>query len=217
MILYLARHGQTDQNAAGLVQGRGLDPDLNAVGRAQAEALAIALGDVPLDAVYTSTQLRSQQTAQPSLAAHPEARFVVRDGLDEMDWGAHEGKGHTPDSADAAMAAAYTDLNRRWDAGETDLHVRGGESPDEVWARVEPVLAEIGGAFPDGCVLVVSHRRLLRVLVAGALPGGGLERMSRYPHDNAALSTLDVPGGTFGPDTRLVAFADASFLEGTGK
>ena len=217
MTLFLARHGQTDQNAAGLVQGRGLDPDLNATGRAQAEALAAALGDTPLDAVYVSTQRRSQQTAEPTLAAHPEARLVVRSGLDEMDWGAHEGKGHTPDSEDTAMAAAYEDLNRRWDAGETDLHVRGGESPDEVWARVQPVLAEIGAAFPGGRVLVVSHRRLLRVLVAGALPGGGLERMSRYPHDNAALSTLDVPGGTFGPDARLVTFADVSFLAGTGE
>ena len=217
MTLYLARHGQTDQNAAGLVQGRGLDPDLNAAGRAQAEALARAPSDgLSLDAVYASSQRRSQQTAQPTLDAHPRAHLVVRDGLDEMDWGAHEGKGHAPGSDDTAMATAYADLNRRWDAGETDLHVRDGESPDEVWARVRPVLAEMGEAFPDGRLLAVSHRRLLRVLLAGALPGGGLERMSEYPHGNAELSALEIPGGRLGPAVRLVAFADASFLGGVG-
>ena len=217
MTLYLTRHGQTDNNAAGLVQGRGLDPDLNAVGRAQAQALAGRLAGVPLGAVYTSTQLRSQQTAQPTLAAHPEARFVVRDGLDEMDWGVHEGRGYTPGSADTDTAAAYARLNHRWGKGETSVRVEGGESPDEVWARVRPVLAEIGEAYPEGHVLVVSHRRLLRVLLAGVLHDGRLAAMRDYPHANAALTTLDVPGGRLGPDARLVEFADASFLGGAGE
>ena len=60
------------------------------------------------------------------------------------------------------------------------------------------MLDELGAAYPEGNVLVVSHRRLLRILLAGVLPGGGLERMTDYPHANAALSVLDVPGGGFG-------------------
>lgn len=215
MTLYLTRHGETDYNAAGLVQGRGLDPDLNAVGQAQSDALARALADVPLDAVYTSTQTRSQQTAAPVLAAHPDARLVVRDGLDEMDWGVHEGKGYAPGSADTRTATAYTELNQRWAAGETGLRVDGGESPDDVWARVRPVLVEIGAAYPEGHVLAVSHRRLLRILLAGVLPGGGLERMMDFPHGNAAMTTLDVPGGVLGATVRLVAFADVSYLAAT--
>lgn len=217
MTLYLARHGQTDNNAAGLVQGRGLDPDLNDAGRAQAQALADRLAGVPLDAVYTSTQLRSQQTAQPCLTSHPEARFVVRDGLDEMDWGVHEGHGYAPGSADTETAAAYADLNRRWGEGETSVRVEEGESPDEVWSRVRDVLVEMGEAYPEGHVLVVSHRRLLRVLLAGALDDGRLDRMIDYPHDNAAMTTLDMPGGRLGAGVRLVMLADTSFLKGTGE
>ena len=216
MTLYLTRHGETAENAAGLVQGRGLDPDLNAVGRAQAEALAARLADVPLAAVATSTQMRSQLTAEPALAAHPGAVLIVRDGLDEMDWGVHEGKGFTPGSRDAGTATDYARLNRHWNAGETSLRVAGGESPDDVWARVRPVLVELGAAYPEGNVLVVTHRRLLRILLAGVLPGGGLERMMDYPHPNAALSVLDVPSGVIGPDVRLVTLADTSFLEGIG-
>ncbi|HEX8386221.1 MAG TPA: histidine phosphatase family protein, partial [Rubricoccaceae bacterium] len=71
MTITLTRHGETDANAAGLAQGRGLDPALNAVGRAQAEAVARRLAGVDLAAVYTSTQRRSQQTAEPTLAGHP--------------------------------------------------------------------------------------------------------------------------------------------------
>ena len=212
MTLYLTRHGETAENAAGLVQGRGLDPDLNAVGRAQAEALARRLADVPLVAVATSTQKRSQQTAAPVLAGHPGAVLVVRAGLDEMDWGVHEGRGYTPASRDAETAAHYDRLNPRGDAGETGLRVAGGESPDDVWARVRPVVAELGEAYPEGDVLVVSHRRLLRILLAGVMPGGGLSRMGDYPHPNAALTTVSVPGGRLGPDVRLVTLADTSFL-----
>ncbi len=217
MTLYLTRHGETAENAAGLVQGRGLDPDLNAVGRAQAEALARHLAGVPLAAVATSTQKRSQQTAAPVLAEHPGAVLVVRDGLDEMDWGVHEGRGFTPASRDRETATDYERLNAHWNAGETGLRVSGGESPDDVWARVRPVLAELGAAYPEGDVLVVSHRRLLRVLLAGMLPGGGLERMPSYPHPNAALSVVGVPGGVLGPDVRLVTLAETSFLDGTAE
>jgi probable phosphoglycerate mutase len=210
--LYLTRHGETAENAAGLVQGRGLDPDLNAVGRAQAVALAQRLASVPLAAVVTSTQKRSQQTAEPTLALHPGATLIVRAGIDEMDWGVHEGRGFTPTSRDEATTASYDRLNEQWAAGATDVRVEGGESPDEVWARVRPVLVELGEAYPEADVLVVSHRRLLRILLAGALPGGDLSRMHDYPHGNAALSVLDVPGGILGPDVRLVHLADTAHL-----
>lgn len=215
MTLTLTRHGETDANAAGLVQGRGMDPDLNAAGRAQAEAIARRLAGVRLDAVYTSTQRRSQQTAEPVLAGHPGAALVVRAGLDEMDWGVHEGHGFTAASGDTATTAAYDTLVGRWSRGETDVPVEGGESPREVAERVRPVLAEIAAAYPDGNVLVVSHRRLLRVLLASVMPGGGLERMQQFAHGNAALTTLDVPAGAFapgGPPVRAVVVADVSHL-----
>ena len=150
MTLYLTRHGETDANAAGLVQGRGMDPDLNAVGRAQAEALARRLAAVPLAAVYASTQRRSQQTAEPALAGHPGARLVVRSGLDEMDWGVHEGRGYTPESSDPATFAAYEALNRAWAAGQSDVHVEGWTigTPDAVFTMTEPFQVPADGTIP---------------------------------------------------------------------
>ncbi len=44
--VYLARHGETDYNRNRIVQGRGVNSQLNATGRAQAERLGARLSDV---------------------------------------------------------------------------------------------------------------------------------------------------------------------------
>ena len=55
-MLYLVRHGRTDANAKGLLQGR-LDPPLDEIGRKQAEAIATLIGDV--DEVISSPLVRA--------------------------------------------------------------------------------------------------------------------------------------------------------------
>lgn len=62
--LYLARHGQTEFNVQGRIGG---DPPLTALGRSQAEALARHMRDRRIDWVFTSTRLRSHETAAPLL------------------------------------------------------------------------------------------------------------------------------------------------------
>ena len=61
---YLFRHGQTDMNAAGRWQGRGIDLPLNETGREQARELAAALTPAALEVVFSSPLKRAVQTAQ---------------------------------------------------------------------------------------------------------------------------------------------------------
>lgn len=63
MKLYIIRHGQTDWNVAGKIQGRR-DIPLNAQGRLQAQALAAGMAKRPVTAVFSSPQRRALETAQ---------------------------------------------------------------------------------------------------------------------------------------------------------
>ena len=62
MKLYIIRHGQTDWNVQGRLQGRQ-DIPLNAAGRSQAQMLAKGMEKRPVTAIYSSPQLRAMETA----------------------------------------------------------------------------------------------------------------------------------------------------------
>src|SRR5258708_16141854 len=62
--LYIVRHGQTDLNKQGIVQGRGRDTDLNEEGRHQAALFYKAYKNVPFDRIYISELKRTQQSIQ---------------------------------------------------------------------------------------------------------------------------------------------------------
>ena len=194
--LYLARHGQTDYNRDGIVQGRGVDLSLNATGRAQADRLADRLADLPLDAIYASELKRAQETAVVVARHHPHLTVHHVGDFDEMAWGVWEGKTREEDDVEAVFEEAY----RRWAAGEYAYRIEGGESILEVQARalrgIEGVLARHEGET----VLVVSHGRLLRVLLASALPEYGLDRMAEFRHHNTSLSRLRWDGDRFHAD-----------------
>ena len=62
--LYIVRHGQTDLNKQGIVQGRGMDTELNAEGRLQADLFYRSHKEVPFDKIYISELRRTQQSIQ---------------------------------------------------------------------------------------------------------------------------------------------------------
>ena len=73
MKLYIFRHGQTDGNVRNIVQGAGVDIELNETGRRQAERLAAELKGEGLDVIYASPMKRADETARivPTAAGVP--------------------------------------------------------------------------------------------------------------------------------------------------
>ena len=59
--IYLIRHGETEYNRKGVVQGSGIDADLNELGQKQAEAFFAHYQDLPIDKIYTSALKRTHQ------------------------------------------------------------------------------------------------------------------------------------------------------------
>src|ERR1700748_1182333 len=122
--LYIVRHGQTDFNKQGIIQGRGIDTDLNDEGRRQAEMFYEAYQSVPFDKIYISALKRTQQSIQQFI--DKGIPYEKLSGLDELAWGIYEGQPSTPETK-----AAFLKIMRDWVGGKLDEKFENGESPNE--------------------------------------------------------------------------------------
>jgi probable phosphoglycerate mutase len=144
-LLLLVRHGETDWNAEGRLQGH-TDRLLNDFGRRQARALAGELAGEQLDALYASDLARARETAE--IVGERLGLPVVLDAdLREKDWGSWEGL--TPSERDAVEFV--------------------GEGTEEHRERILGALRRIAARHPHGRVLVVTHGGSLRRVQAAAL------------------------------------------------
>ncbi len=188
--LYLVRHGETEYNRRGIMQGGGIDSTLNPTGREQAHALARRLASVDIDALYASTLRRATQTADILAAGHePLSRTYLRD-LSEMDWGIFEGDAPSPER-DASVDA----LKSAWQEEMYDRGPEGGESIRDVQARAKRALRHILAREAGRTALVVTHGRYLRVLLATLLDDYGLEHMPELDHSNTCVNHVVFEGG----------------------
>ena len=185
--LYIIRHGQTDLNLKGIVQGRGIDASLNATGRKQAEAFYAHYKDVRFDKIYTSTLVRTHQTVAP-FAGIPTEQLA---GLDEIGWGIYEGKEQTPDIMEGFLA-----VTERWRLGELDCAVEGGETPNQLAARQRGALKHILSRPDEKTVLVCMHGRAMRVFLC-LLIDRDIASMDEFPHTNTALYKVHYDGKQF--------------------
>ena len=152
MRLLLIRHAETTANAERLLDTAPPGTDLSDRGRIQAEELVKALEDVPLDAIYVSDLVRTQQTAAPLAAARGLAP-LIRPGVREIQAGEYE---MAPDDG---SWGAYLAVLYRWADGEPDARIPGGESGTEVLTRYDSVVAE---AAQHEAAAIVSHGAVIR-------------------------------------------------------
>lgn len=152
MRLLLIRHAESTANVDRLLDTAVPGAPLSARGREQALALAESLADVPLEAVYVSDLVRSQETGAP-LARDRGLEPIVRGGVREIQAGDYE---MAPDdgSWDAYLGVLY-----RWADGEPEARVPGGETGTEAMARFDAVVAEAAGY---GSAAIVSHGAMIR-------------------------------------------------------
>ena len=202
--IFLLRHGQTDFNVQGIVQGSGIDSSLNEMGRHQAAQFYAAYSHVPFDKVYTSALRRTQESVQRFLdAGHPHEAHA---GLNEISWGAREGTRITLEED-----AEYREVLAGWAAGSTDGRLTGGESPEEVAARQRPVIELLKSRDDERTVLVCMHGRAMRVLLCQLL-NYPLSYMEGFEHSNLCLYKLEFTGTVF----TIKNFLDVSHLQVAG-
>ncbi|WP_184549136.1 histidine phosphatase family protein [Mucilaginibacter sp. FT3.2] len=199
--LYIVRHGQTEYNKLGIIQGRGVNTDLNDEGRKQAQMFFSAYKDVAFDKAYISELKRTQQSIQPFLDRG--LPFEKLSGLDELAWGIHEGQLPTTENK-----AAFLQIMRDWLNGQLDSKFEGGESPNEVEIRQREALAVIMSHPEEKTVLVCMHGRAMRLLLC-ILTEKPLSEMDTFPHQNLVLYKVTHDGNKF----EIVEFNNAEHLK----
>lgn len=170
--IVLVRHATTADTRAGLFSGRGPTP-LDEPGRAQADALRQPLAGRTFALALVSPVARAWETA--TRAGVLDGPHDAADALVEWDYGDLAGRRNTDVRADDPAWALWVD------------GAPAGEGPDDVVARVEPVLRQLADAAGD--VVVVSHGHVLRVLIAGWL-GLPVADAGAFVVDPASITTL---------------------------
>ena len=157
--LFIIRHGETEYNKIGRMQGRGIDQPLNEKGRKQAEATARYLEEFGLDLAVSSSLKRSIETAKV-IADEFDVNLLSYKELDEIDFGVFEGEFSKDVQAELDV------IHERWQGGEVHLALDGGESPSQALERVRKRMASIIEEHTGKNILVVLHGRLIRILLS---------------------------------------------------
>jgi probable phosphoglycerate mutase len=186
--IFILRHGETDLNRNGIVQGSGMDTQLNEFGQQQAQAFFKTYQDHPFEVVITSALRRTHQTLQGFIERGlPWEQWAE---INEISWGVHEGQQSTPQ-----MHEEYTALVRHWKAENYDAKIDGGESAQELAKRMQHFVDHLKSR-PEKLVLVCSHGRAMRCLMC-VLQGKPLYQMDHFKHANTGLYKLIYDGESF--------------------
>jgi broad specificity phosphatase PhoE len=157
--IIIVRHGRTEFNAAGRLQGRTDNP-LDEVGLAQAEAVATYLAPELLSdtLIVCSPLLRARQTAT-AIAEGVGASLEIDERWIELDYGAFEG---------LRQSEVPSNVWREW-RSDSNFAAPQGESLNQVQQRVSDACAELAQRLDGRTAVVVSHVSPIKSAVAWAL------------------------------------------------
>ncbi len=198
-VIYLVRHGETDWNQSGRIQGHR-DPPLNDVGRAQARLASHRLVQLGPTALYSSDLQRAYETAQ-IIGVALGSRVIQKPSLREINFGIWQGwtsqeiSERDPEGYAARRANPY------------DVTPEGGETWRRFYDRAVLAVHEILASSDAKRIAVVAHGGICTVLGLRAL---GLDCTGKrtFGNDNCAIHTIAITGN----DWRGVMFNDVAHL-----
>lgn len=190
MKLFIIRHGETEENQAGIMQGH-LHGTLTKEGLAQAKEVGISLKDYKFKHIFSSDLKRCVDTAEIVKGFHPDTPLTFTKELREVHLGEFQGK-----------KRGEVD----WDGLGSDVMNRkpkGGESFNELKQRIIGYIKELYKEYSKDDLLLVTHSGVLRQIIAyfENLP---LEYVYKnIPVKNAAVFEVEVEKGIKGKVVNL--------------
>ncbi len=183
MRIQLIRHGQTPMNVAQVIDTAAPGAPLTELGHEQAARLPDRLGAIPLESIYVSNLIRTQQTAAP-LAVSRGMDPVIREGIREIQAGTLE-MGDTKEDYDAYFRTIVS-----WFDGDLTKRMGGLESGHEVLGRFDDVVREIEETGASD-VALVSHGGVI-VLWAGMRAAGlSADKVIGHHPENTGICVVE--------------------------
>lgn len=170
MELYLVRHGQSEANAAKIMQGAKIDRPLTPKGIEQAKLTRDKLVHLQFDRVFVSPLRRASQTAEVIVGDHRTVRFDPR--LVEFDYGQWDGQ------PILQLVHDYPQYFKEAHNFKNAWKVSGGESYDDTYTRLRSFMHDDLDLDSDQNVLVVSHGMTIKLWVAMLLSAPEPERLA---------------------------------------
>ena len=191
MLVYLIRHGETDQNKQRKLQGQS-DFPLNEYGRQLAEATRDGLADVAFDCAFSSPLIRALETARIIIGDRKIP--LIEDGrIQEIGFGDYEGL--------CCGREGYNIPDKHFqyffDAPEKYQVPRGGESFEEVIARTGNFWRELTDKpeYRNKTILIATHGCALKALLANIRPTEIKDFWGEGVHKNCAVTIVKATDG----------------------
>ncbi len=197
--IVLIRHGETEWNVADIFRGR-TDIELNETGLRQAKLLAEYLGNVKIDAIYSSPLKRASKTAE-IIASYHKLDIDIDPGLTDFNFGKWQGLSHQE------VKDKYKELYTGWINHPDRVKMPAGESLDDVRKRTMGAVTTVIARY-RGTVVLVSHRVVNKVLICALL---GLDNSHFW---NIKLDTCGITTFTYENERFILTkHNDTSYLK----
>lgn len=178
MRIYLVRHGQTEENATGIIQGWN-PGKLTPLGIEQAERLAQRLKAIRFDAIYSSDSARAANTAQIITRFH-DTPIQFTEQLRERHMGIFQGR----------QFEEFNQAQMQSGLGDTNFKPEGGESLDELRHRATSFVQSLREPHLRQTILLVAHGRWNTMLLGAAL-GASVEESLLLKQTNTCVNILE--------------------------
>ena len=182
MKILLVRHGETDWNVQGKLQGWS-DTELNERGKRQALERAERLAGEKIDAVYSSDLQRAAKTAE-AIAEKHSLQVIKRRELREIFVGKTEGLTHTE------AAEKFPEFAEQNEKDRFSTPYPGGESHAMLRDRVKKFLKEIQKKHAKGTIAIAAHNGTNRMII-GELLGMKPEEFMQIESPNNSIWEID--------------------------
>jgi len=199
-VVYLIRHGETDFNRDGRIQGY-TESSLSELGREQARRLGERLRGLGIERAFTSPLRRAVDTCRIALEGAVE--WEAREGLREIHLGVWEGQ------QAATLRERYPEQVRLWFARPGAVRIDGAETIRAFRARVVRTMNDVRAANADGVLAVFAHGGVICAYLTSLL-GMKLDDIWRFKIRNASLTRVLFPDGR----PRIDLLGDIGHLDG---